>query len=119
MLVDPVLDDRVRLAAADLHDRPGPRHGPRDRRRQLRGRRAVAVFVEVLHDDGVLQLVELVHLLEELEDPPRLGLVDPRQGEADVDEDVIVERASGTCSRQTRLKIPPKSTLPMSTSCSR
>ena len=27
--------------------------------------------------------------------------------------------ASGTCSRQTRLKTPPKSTLPMSTSCSR
>ena len=39
--------------------------------------------------DGSLQLVELVHLLEEREDPPRLVLVDPREGEADVDEHVV------------------------------
>src|SRR5215469_10539724 len=36
-----------------------------------------------------LQLVELVHLAEVLEDAAGLRLVEARQGEADVDEDVV------------------------------
>ena len=51
----------------------------------------VAVFVEVFHGDGSSELVELVHLFEELEDALRLGLVDARQGEADVDEHVLAD----------------------------
>ena len=60
-----------------------------------------------------LQLVELVHLLQEREDAPRLGLVDPRQGEADVDQDVVAElrrraRAPGrrACRRRRNRPCP-------------
>ena len=124
--IEPVLDDAVRLAAADLHDGPRPRDGLCDRRGQLLRGSAVPIFVQVLHGDspptprcgrrrltaserrvetksstqtpalfpGDLrwfpQLVELIHLFEELEHATRLGLVDARQREADVDEHVVV-----------------------------
>ena len=58
-------------------------------------------------------------LFQKLENPLGLLFVDARQGEADVNEDVVAGCTSGTCSRQTRLQTPPKSTLPISTSCSR
>ena len=51
-VVDAVLDDRVRLAAADFHDGPGPRDGAGDGRGQLPGGLGIAIFVEVFHDDG-------------------------------------------------------------------
>ena len=48
-LVDPLLDDRVRLPAADLHERPRPGGDPVDLGDQLPGEDRVAVLVEVLH----------------------------------------------------------------------
>src|SRR5262249_41620937 len=42
-----------------------------------------------------LQLVELVHPVQELEHPARLGLVDPRQRETDVDQDVVARQDIG------------------------
>src|SRR5262249_46781199 len=47
--VDAVLDDRMRLAAADLHERPRARRDALDLSEHLRGELPVAVFVEVLH----------------------------------------------------------------------
>ncbi len=50
--VEAVLHDAVRLAAADLHDGPGPGRGPPDRGQQLFGRHAVAIFIEIFHGEG-------------------------------------------------------------------
>ena len=47
--VDAVLDDGVRLAAADLHDGPRPGHGADNGVGQLPRGLAVAVFVQELH----------------------------------------------------------------------
>src|SRR6478672_393409 len=47
-LVEAVPDDRVRLAAADLHHRPGLRDGGLDVVQQARGQRGVLELVEVL-----------------------------------------------------------------------
>ena len=51
-LVDPLLDDRVRLAAADLHEGPRPGRDPVDLGQELLGEHGVAVLVEVLHATG-------------------------------------------------------------------
>ena len=44
--------DGVRLPTADLHERPGTRHGPVDPLEQGPGGSGVAVLVEVLHEAG-------------------------------------------------------------------
>src|SRR5262249_12271526 len=41
------------------------------------------------------QLVELVHLLEELEDALSFLAVQPRQGEADVNDDIVTRKGVG------------------------
>ena len=48
-LIDAVADDRVRLAAADLHDRPRPRHHAPDLGDEPPGLLRVAIFGEVFH----------------------------------------------------------------------
>ena len=50
---------------------------------------AVAVFVEVLHGDGTFSSSSWFISSRNAKTRPRLGLVDPRQGEADVDQDVL------------------------------
>ena len=98
-LVDAVLDDRVGLAAADLHQRPRPGRDPGDRREQLlAGQRRVAVLVEVLHgawppragrpasEPRSSGLVELLHLVAALERPRASASSTVRDGEPDVDE---------------------------------
>ena len=47
--VDPGLDQRVRLPAADLHDRPRPRHRPFDGGQQFAGIAFVPVFIYEAH----------------------------------------------------------------------
>ena len=54
--VDPGLDQRVRLSAADLHDRPGPRHRPFDGRQQLAGIGFVSVLIYKTH--GILPTMD-------------------------------------------------------------
>src|SRR6185369_16936446 len=49
--VEPVADDGVRLAAADLHEDPRPRGRLRDAARDPRGDLSVAVLVDVSHGD--------------------------------------------------------------------
>src|SRR5579864_2046373 len=48
-IVEPVLNNRVGLAAANLHERPGPCYSAPDFRDQLLSDSMVAVFVDVLH----------------------------------------------------------------------
>ncbi len=50
--VDAVLDNGVRLAAADLHDGPRPGNGARNGGRQRHGRLGVPVLVQVFHGEG-------------------------------------------------------------------
>ena len=52
-LVDAVADDRVRLAAADLHDRPGPGRGGLDLGEEPAREGRVLELVEVLHGTSV------------------------------------------------------------------
>ena len=75
-LIDAVLDDGMRLPAADFHDDPGPGHGARNGVGQFARGRGVAIFVEVFHGDGTSQFVELVHLIEKLEDALGLRFID-------------------------------------------
>ena len=50
--VDAELDDGVRLAAADLHERPRPRGDAANRPRVARRRFRVPVFVDEFHGDA-------------------------------------------------------------------
>ena len=92
--VDPVLDDGVGLPPADLHDRPGPGHGPRNGRWLLLARFAVAVFIDVFIMAAYLQLGllhlrriqfgKLVHSLEQLVDAQRAATsIDHADSKAD------------------------------------
>src|ERR671934_2091429 len=47
--VDPVLDDRVRLSAADLHERPRPGGDAPDLGHDRPRQAPVAILVEILH----------------------------------------------------------------------
>src|SRR5262249_12787742 len=47
--IDAVLDDRVRLPPADLHQGPRPRRDAMDLGGDLRGDLTVAILVEILH----------------------------------------------------------------------
>src|SRR5208337_2683342 len=66
-----------------------------------------------------LQLIELVHTLQEVEDSRGLDPVDERERETNVDVDVIACLRLGHVLQTDALLDPPKSTLPMSTSSSR
>src|SRR5262249_6852864 len=116
--VDAVLDDGVGLPAAHLHDRPRPGDGAGDRTGQRTGGRAVAVLVHVLHGGGSSNspswfnsprrantLAASASSIRDRANPTWTRTYSPG-------------RTSGTCSRHTRLRTPPNSTLPMSTSCS-
>ena len=48
--VDPMADDRVRLPAADLHHRPGPRGDPRNRVRKRAREHRIAEFIDIFHE---------------------------------------------------------------------
>ena len=111
-LVDAVADDRMGLAAADLHDRPAAGGGLMDLVEQSAGEIGVAEFVEVLHrrhlflccDAGLLRgqlepvaelLFEDAELLEVRERLLRRLLVQALDGEADVHDHVLPDDRVG------------------------
>ena len=123
-LVEAVPDDRVGLAAADLHHRPGVLGRGVDVVEQPLGQRGVLELVEVLHRSVSFRVVrgrhdrcevgsrqpgllgrhapvvaelgvELAHLPEELERLQRRLLVEALQGEADVDDRVLADLEVG------------------------
>ena len=51
--IDAVFDDRVGLAAADFHDRPGPGDRGGNLGGELLHHAGIAILVEVFHGDGV------------------------------------------------------------------
>ena len=85
-LVDAVAHDRMGLAAADLHDRPGPRGDARDRVGVAARQRRVAELVDVFHAQ-ILRL-EFGQIGKRLE---RLRLVDDGDGEAGMDQHVVAD----------------------------
>jgi hypothetical protein len=111
-LVDPLLDERVRLAAADLHQRPGLGGDAVDLVDQLAGELRVAVLVDVLHaltaggcagpaprhrassaiDPSSIATAFLVDHAQQFERLERLFLVELADREADVDDHVVAER---------------------------
>ena len=116
-LVEAEFDDGMGLAAADFHERPGPRGDAGDFVRVFVRGLGVAVFVEVFHrapgagwrgrdDRGgrrdacptIFQLAQLLHLAEILEDLLRLRFIDAAEGKADVDDDVIADVGFGDVS---------------------
>ena len=116
-LVEAEFDDGMGLAAADFHERPGARRDAGDFVGVFVRGLGVAVFVEVFHaaagagggGEGMGQAggtpaplssssAQLLHFAQILEDLLGLGFINPAEGEADVDDDVIAELGFGDVS---------------------
>ena len=102
-LVDAVADDGVGLAAADLHQRPGPRgDAARSRaakRRAASGSRYSSRNFMRAASAGPSSASMSPIAREMLEDAAGLGLVDDGDGEADMDEHVVADRGFRACRR--------------------
>ncbi len=95
--INAIFDDGVRLPAADFHDDPGPGRGAGNRGGQFFRRFGVAIFVEIFHGKSSghrrrFQFIQLIHpFVQEIKDPRRLGFVEARQGETDMNENVLAD----------------------------
>jgi hypothetical protein len=118
-LVQPELDDGMRLAAADLHHRPRAGHGAGDGarkapdRRRRRGIRRCTSWRSPGRCGRGLEPFQLAHGAEVPEGLLGLVRVDHSDRDADVHQHVIADRrASGAQARLTSLMTPPKLTRP-------
>ena len=74
---------------------------------------------KVLHDGGSFEFIELIHLLRGTRKPGELPSRRCAKGRNRRERARNRRARLLACSRQTRFETPPKSTLPISTSCSR
>ena len=88
--LDPILHQRMRLAAADLHQHPRPRRAAADFLDQAAGQGRVAIFVQVLHPPSLPSSSSSAPISsQQAVGPLRLFGIHAADGESDVNDDVI------------------------------
>src|SRR5207249_1823 len=116
--VNAIADDGMRLPATDFHQRPLVLDGAADRFGQFEHCLGVAIFVEVLH---VGASNSSSCCMPSRDSKTRFASASSIRARAKptCTSTYSLTRMSGISSKQTRLKTPLKSILPINMSCSR